>query len=212
MTLYEPERQEGEVVTRHRSRDLIREEPARTFAYATLERHVSLSLRREIRIPRAPGGLPPAPSAATQRPTFRNKQDQEVRVWPRSVNRAPLRDWQKEPDLGKAPLVQGYTEKPRGRLGATSWMKRGRVRVSMETERGAGYPSPWKRSRGGVPLVSGMKSLPGTASAGSPCPAPPRESQPQPLQLLLLPPRLPATAAAAASPLPSGTMIAPTCP
>lgn len=55
----------------------------------------------------------PAPSAATQRPTFRNKQDQEVRAWPRSVNRAPLRDWQEEPDRESTPSPGLHRKTPR---------------------------------------------------------------------------------------------------
>lgn len=52
---------------------------------------------------------------------------------------------------GRAPLVQGYTEKPRGSLGAKSWAKRGRVRVSMETEKGGWIPIPMETEEGWGP-------------------------------------------------------------
>lgn len=141
-----------------------------------VDAHFAASVRREKRTGAPPGC--PGTVGGKQRPTVRNKQDQEVGGWQtRSPNSTPERR------LGKKPAWESSQPGPHGksedRLGGSHPGEEGQGPVSMETGEGAGYPSPWKQRRGGVSMVTGLGSLLGKASGRSLSPAPPGKSPAQ---------------------------------
>lgn len=73
-------------------------------------------------------------------------------------------------------IAQDYTAKSEDRLGGGGHYETGEEGqgpgLHGNRERGAGYPSPWKRRRGGVPLLSRMRCLLEIASGRSLSPAP----------------------------------------